>query len=191
MSEEVENVLEPEEIVADLEGVEVVGSEDAEEEVEETTTELSFEEKLAAAEAKAAENLEGWQRSIAELANARKRFNTQTQASYQNATIELVKKLLPVLDDLDRAMANAPEAIATDDWFKGIELLPRKINNIFEGLKIERIEALGQPFDPNFHEAISMEPSDEYESGHVVRELLPGYKVGDRVIRASLVYVAA
>ena len=187
MSEETEKILEPEAATTDV----VEENADAEESSEEVVVELSLEEKLAVAEAKANENMEGWQRAVAELANARKRFNQQKQASYRNATIDLVEKLLPVLDDFQRALENAPETIVADDWFKGIELIPRKLNNLLEGMDIERIPAVGEPFDPNFHEAISMEPSDEYESGHVIRELVPGYKLGDRVIRASLVFVAA
>ena len=74
---------------------------------------------------------------------------------------------------------------------KGLNLSRKKLLGIFESIGVQPIEAVGQPFDPNFHEAIQQEPSDEYESGVVVRELQKGYQIGERVIRPSLVTVAA
>ena len=152
---------------------------------------LSLEEQLEKAKSDAAANLEGWQRARAEFANARKRMDRQLSEAYTNATADAVSKLLPVIDDFDRAFANVPEAIAKDSWFDGIRLVNKKLNSILENANIERINAVGQPFDPNFHEAILQEPSDEYESGVVIRELQSGYKLGDRVIRPVLVVVAA
>lgn len=152
--------------------------------------ELSLEEQLEAAQAEAIKNLEGWQRAQAEFANARKRFEKQRQDAYTNATADVISKLLPALDDFDRAMTNVPQAIHEDSWFEGVQLAQRKLNNILEQFKVIPIEAVGQSFDPNLHEALSQEPSDEYESGTVIRELQKGYKVGERVIRPSLVTVA-
>jgi molecular chaperone GrpE len=157
---------------------------------QEEPKELSLEEQLAAAQAEAAKNLEGWQRAQAEFANARKRFEKQRQDAYTNATADVISNLLPGLDDFDRAMANIPEAIHTDGWFEGVQLVQRKLNNLLEQFKVIPIEAVGEIFDPNLHEALTQEPSDEYESGTVVRELQKGYRVGERVIRPSLVTVA-
>lgn len=153
--------------------------------------EPSLEEQLAAAQAKAAENLEGWQRAVAELSNARKRFNQQMQEAHRNTAADVVGKLLPILDDFDRALVSVPESVAEDGWYDGIKLVRRKLDGILESLNVEPIEAVGKPFDPNLHEALSSEESEEHESGIVTRELLPGYKIGSRVIRPSLVYVAA
>lgn len=151
---------------------------------------LSLAEQLAAAEAKAAEYLDGWQRARAEFANARKRLERERGESYLNASVDIATQLLPILDDYDRALNSVPAAIAQDSWFEGIQLVRRKLQNILENLKVTPIEAVGQPFDPNFHEALSLQSSDEYESGTVIAEAQTGYKLGDRVLRPSLVYVA-
>jgi molecular chaperone GrpE len=153
--------------------------------------ELTLEEQLAAAQEKAAEYLDGWQRARAEFANARKRLEKQKAEAYKNAAVDHAAKLLPILDDFDRALTNVPAEIAADSWYEGIQLVRRKFQSIMEGLKVEAIEAVGQPFDPNLHEALSLKEADGVESGIVIEELLVGYRLGDRVIRPSLVNVAA
>ena len=177
MSEE--NILEREEDVVD--GV-TAESEEA--------TPLTLEEKLAAAQAEAARNLDGWQRTQAEFANARKRFDKQWAEAHTNATANVIAKVLPVIDDFDRAMGNVPTAVVENSWFEGILLVQRKLNTILEHFNVVPIEAVGQPFDPTQHEALMQEPSDEFESGTVTRELQKGYRVGERIIRPALVYVA-
>lgn len=154
-------------------------------------TELSLEEQLAAAEEKAAEYLEGWQRARAEFANARKRMDRDRVEARRNATIDVVSRLLPVLDDFERALNTVPDDIAGNTWFEGVALVHRKLRAILESVDIEPIQALGQPFDPNVHEAVLQEESDEYESGIVMKELQTGYRLNDRVIRPAMVVVAA
>lgn len=168
-------------------------TEAAETAVDEETieVELTIEEQLEAALADSARHMDSFLRAQAELSNARKRFEKQRQMSYTNAQAELIGKLVPVLDDFERAIANVPTAIREDQWFSGIELVARKLTSILDNMNVTVIEAVGQPFDPNVHEALGQEPSDEYESGIVTREMLKGYQIGPRVIRASLVYVAA
>lgn len=151
---------------------------------------LSLEEQLAAAQAEAARNLDGWMRAQAEFANARKRLEKQRAEAYVNSTANLAARLLPVLDDFERALENVPPEIAGSSWLEGIGLVQRKLAAILESFNVTPIDAVGQPFDPNYHEALSQEASDELESGHVTRELQKGYKIGDRVLRPSLVYVA-
>lgn len=157
----------------------------------EETAELSLEEKLAAAEAQAAEYLDGWQRARAEFANARKRLERQSAEAYSNAAVAHATSLLPILDDFDRALDSVPQSIAGDGWFEGILLVRRKLQKLLDDLRVEPIEAVGQPFDPNFHEALSLKEAGEAESGTVIEELQTGYRIGDRVIRPSLVNVAA
>jgi molecular chaperone GrpE len=157
--------------------------------VDDKTQEL--EEKLAKAEEQAAEYLDGWQRSRAEYANARKRLERERIEAYGRAAVDHAQKMLPILDDINRAMDNIPEAIEDDDWFGGIQLVTRKMNAILEDLKVEKIEAVGQPFDPVYHEALALTEADGFESGTVVEEIQGGYKLGDRVIRPALVNVAA
>ncbi len=150
----------------------------------------SLEEQLNAAREEAARHLDGWQRALADLANARKRFDKMTQNAYTEATVDVISKLLPIIDDFDRALETVPQEIAGNSWFDGLQGVHRKLTRILESINAERITAVGEPFDPNFHEALSTEPSDQYESGTVVRELQAGYRIGDRVIRPALVYVA-
>ena len=121
----------------------------------------------------------------------RSRMDKQRAEAYTTATTDAVSKLLPVIDDFDRAIANVPPAIAADSWFEGLRLIQKKLANILENASIERIITVGQLFDPNVHEAILQEPSDEHESGIIIRELQSGYRVGDRVLRPALVCVAA
>ncbi|MFQ5400027.1 MAG: nucleotide exchange factor GrpE [Anaerolineae bacterium] len=156
----------------------------------EAEQEISLEEQLEETRAEAARNLEGWQRAQADLANARKRFERQRAETYLNAKVDMVAKLLPVLDDFERALNSVPDEIAKHSWFEGMTLVKRKLEAILDGLNVTPIEAVGQPFDPNLHEAIMQEASDEFESGVVTKELQKGYQLGDRVIRPSLVNIA-
>lgn len=155
------------------------------------TPEAQLAAELIAAKEEAAKNLDGWLRAQAEFANARKRFEKQRAEAYQNATADVIINLLPILDDFDRALANVPAAISGDPWFEGILLVQRKLNNILETFKVIPITAVGQPFDPTLHEAIMPEESSEHPSGTVTREMQKGYRLGDRIIRPALVYVAA
>lgn len=155
------------------------------------TPEAQLAAELAAAREEAAKNLDGWLRAQAEFANARKRFEKQRAEAYQNATADVITNLLPILDDFERAIATVPPATSGDPWFEGILLVQRKLNNLLETFKVTPITAVGQPFDPTLHEAIMPEESTEYASGTVTREMQKGYRLGDRIIRPALVYVAA
>lgn len=150
----------------------------------------TLEQQLADARAEAARNLDGWQRTQAEFANARKRFEKQRADLYTGVNSDMAAKLLPIIDDFERALNSASESIRAESWFSGITLVHRKFMSVMEGLGVEPIDAVGQQFDPNFHEALGQEPSDDYESGVVTRQMQRGYRLGDRVIRPSLVYVA-
>ena len=174
----------------DIPAEESVIAEEEQAEEAEVLEEPSVEEQLVTAKEEAAKNMDSFLRAQAELSNARKRFEKQQAQVYTNANADLVMKLLPALDDFERATASVPEAINADSWFEGIELVQRKLFGILDSLNVKKIEAVGQSFDPNFHDALAQEPSDEYESGSVTREMIKGYQIGDKVIRPALVYVA-
>ncbi len=176
------------EVVSEEEGDQSDAGEPEDGEVEEA---VSLEERLEEAEAQAAEYLDGWQRARAEFANAKKRLEKSRVEARRNATVEVIGKLLPVLDDFERALENVPDEIAEDGWFEGIALIDRKLHDILKSENIERIDTVGKPFDPNLHEAVLQEESDEYESGVVIKELQSGYKLDERVIRPAMVIVAA
>ena len=147
----------------------------------------ALQKQLEEAEAKAAENLDGWQRSQAEFINYKNRVQRDREMDYATMKGDILKRLLPVLDDMERALANRPEG---DSWANGMELIARKFQNILEAEGVKRIEATGHLFDPNFHEAISSEPSETVESGHVIEVVQNGYMLGERVIRPAMVRVA-
>jgi len=153
-------------------------------------TPSSLEEQLAAARAEAARNLDGWQRTQAEFANARKRFEKQRVEVFTSVNADLVVKLLPLIDDFERALASAPDSIQNDPWLAGVTLIYRKMLAILEDMNVQVIPAEGEVFDPNVHEALSSERSAGHPSGTIVREMRRGYRLGDRVIRPSLVTVA-
>lgn len=144
-------------------------------------------QQLKEAEAKIVEYKDGWARTQADFQNFRKRVERDNEAFKASTKGDIIKKVLPVLDDLERALQNRP---ADDAWANGIELVARKFQNILDMEGVKKIEAKGAAFDPNFHEAISHEPSDEVESGHVIDVVQNGYVIGERVIRPALVRVA-
>lgn len=161
------------------------------EDIEDAEAEPSLEDQLAEAEAKAAEYLDGWQRARAEFANARKRLERQRAEAYTNAGVDYVTKLLPIIDDLKRALESAPPEIREDPWFEGLDLVNRKFQTMMDSMNVKAIDALGEPFDPNLHEALALREAEDVESGIIIEELQTGYRLGDRVIRPSLVNVSA
>lgn len=148
----------------------------------------SLQNQLREAEAKKQEYLDALLRERADFTNFRRRMETEKSQMWSQASDETVKKLLPVLDDLERAIANRP---AGDSWADGVDMILRKFQSILEKEGISRIEAEGTPFDPNQHEAILQEESAEHESGSVIAVLQQGYRHGERVLRPAIVKVAA
>jgi molecular chaperone GrpE len=147
----------------------------------------ALQKQLEEAEAKAAEHLDGWQRAQAEFVNYKNRVQRDREADYASMKGDIIRKMLPVLDDLERSLAHRQE---NDSWADGMELIARKFQSVLEAEGVTRIEAAGQPFDPNFHEAISSEPNEDVESGHVIEVVQNGYLLGERVIRPAMVRVA-
>lgn len=157
---------------------------------EATPTTPSLEElqnEIARLQAQVEEYKDGWLRSVAELQNFRRRMEREQAEMYQTVLINIIKRYLPLLDDLERALAHRPADLA---WADGIELIYRKWRTILESEGVQRIEAEGKPFDPNFHEAIAQEPVEGMESGTVIAVVQQGYVLGERLIRPALVRVA-
>lgn len=143
--------------------------------------------KLEEAEAKVAEHRDGWQRAQAEFVNYKNRIQRDQEMSRANMKSDILQKILPMLDDLELALQNRP---VDEAWASGIELIARKFQSVLESEGVKRIEAEGQPFDPNFHEAISHEPNGDVPSEHIIAVVRNGYTLGERVIRPALVRVA-
>jgi molecular chaperone GrpE len=149
-----------------------------------------LEAALAEAEQKSREYLDGWQRERASFANYRRRTEEEQANRAQLAQEDLICRFLPLLDDLDRACEDIPEEIADHPWVKGTCLIERKFRQLLDSLGVEQIEAVGCKFDPHLHEAITHEEAEGFEEGDIIGEVLKGYRVGDRILRCSVVRVA-
>lgn len=166
----------------------VLEQEGEEEVVDEAT---SLRQQLEESRAKEAEYLDGWQRARAELANARKRFQREQEQAYTSARADLLTRLLPVVDDFARAFETLPDNPSSAAWIEGIEMVQRKFLVLLEQEGVVPIEAAGQEFDPLLHQAVTHEPSADVPDGHVIAEMQKGYRLGDRVLRPSVVRVSS
>ena len=161
-------------------------------------------EELAAAQAKADEYLDKLQRSAAEFQNSRRRLENQQAEEIERASGALVRRLLPVLDDLDLAFQNVPselQSVEADSntaqqvaWLQGFRQIRKKLGDVLAEQGLALIETAGETaseFDPNLHEAITSEPHDSVPSGHIIAEVRAGYLYKGRVLRPALVRVAS
>jgi molecular chaperone GrpE len=147
-------------------------------------------EELEEARAEAEEYLDGWRRAQAEFSNYKKRQRAEQAKVRELANANLLRKLLPVLDDFDRAIATMPEGVQKLSWSQGLLMVRRKLEAILESEGVESIEAEGESFDPYYHEAVTHEEMEGYEEGEIIGEVQKGYALGDRVLRPALVRVA-
>jgi molecular chaperone GrpE len=145
---------------------------------------------LEEARRQADENLDGWQRARAEFSNYKKRIEREKMEERARITGEIACKYLSVLDDIERALKDRPENTEAGSWAEGIDLIQRKMKNILEAEGVEIITTDGEIFDPNFHEAIAQEESDDHEEGEILEVIQQGYKIGDHVLRPAVVRVA-
>jgi molecular chaperone GrpE len=146
---------------------------------------------LEAAQAKAGEYFEGWQRERADFANYKRRVEREQSQMSQNLAGNIIKKYLVVIDDMERALKTRPNVGEGGAWSEGIDLIYRKLINILEAEGVTRMPAETEMFDPNRHEAIMQEDSPDHESGQIIEVVQPGYLLGERVLRPALVRVAS
>ncbi|MEJ5309735.1 MAG: nucleotide exchange factor GrpE [Anaerolineae bacterium] len=150
-----------------------------------------LEAQLAETERKAAEYLDGLQRSQASFANYRKRTEAEQVAWRSVANAALLSRFLPVLDDFDRAFQALPKEFAGHPWLEGITLIQRKIAGVLEAENVKPIEVQpGAAFDPLYHQAILYQEVPGFEDGQIVAEVERGYILGERVLRPASVVVA-
>ena len=159
--------------------------------VEEVEEALSLEEQLEQAQQEAAKNMEGWQRAAAELANFKRRQEEQRKLQRDRIKAEVLEGVISVLDDLDLAFQNVPEELDGQliGWVEGFRLVQRKLDKTLDEQNVMPIDTEGE-FDPNFHEAVSYEESDDHKEGQIIGEVRKGYQIGNRVLRPALVRVA-
>ena len=148
----------------------------------------SLQQALAEEQEKAAANLAGWQRAQADFANYKRRAEQERHDTSRFANQCLILELLPVLDDLERALDAVPEDLAGDGWTDGIRLIGRKLWAKLQAQGLEPIAAVGEKFDPHLHEAVMQVQGEE---DVIIEEIQKGYRLHDRVIRPSKVVVGS
>jgi molecular chaperone GrpE len=155
-------------------------------EVEQPEEMESVKKALAEEEEKSEKYLTNWQRAQADFVNYKRRSEQERADVVNYANSTLILNMLPVLDDLERALGDVPDELAKSSWVDGIRHIYRKLQALLEAQGISVIEAEGKDFDPNFHEAVM---SVEGEEGKVIEETQKGYILRNRVIRPSRVKV--
>lgn len=141
-----------------------------------------MEEKIAALEDRV-------KRQMAEFENFRKRTEKEKQAMFSMGERSVIEKMLPIVDNFERGLAAVPENEKESPLASGMEMVYRQLVKQLEDLGVTPIEAVGQEFDPAFHNAVMQVESEEYPSGTVAQEFQKGYKYHDSVIRYSMVGV--
>jgi len=150
---------------------------------------MALADQLAKAQTLAGEYLDDLQRERATFQNYRKRIERERAEQALSVAGDLLLRLLPTLDDFYRAMDAVPQG-ERDQWFAGVALILRKLERFLADEGVVEIEALGQPFDPVFHEAIGVDAEADAESGTITQVLQRGYRLGERVLRPAMVRVA-
>ena len=148
--------------------------------------EAPLEEQLAKAKEDAQRNLGNWQRAEADFQNYKRRMEQERSESRRFASAALIINVLPILDDLERALGSLDARLAGLTWFEGIALIHRKLLVLLDNAGVTPIQAEGQQFDPSIHEAVTHADGEE---GKVLAEVQRGYRLHDRVLRPTMVVV--
>ena len=156
---------------------------------------LATRSELKRVQSEATELRDSAARRQADFENFRKRTERERSESYNRAVADLVAKLLPVLDNLRRAVDTeaSVEASESDEFrhfLNGVDLIHKQLGGVLEALGVKPVPAVGELFDPHLHEAVLTEESDEHEPDTVMQEIVRGYRLGDKLLRPALVKVA-
>ena len=168
----------------DLE-VEVSEEELVTEELEDVVEEVMGEDKE-----KIAELEDRVMRQMAEFENFRRRTDKEKQSMFETGAKSVIEKILPVIDNFERGLSTMTDAEKETGFASGMNMIYKQLLTELGNIGVKPIEALGQEFDPNLHNAVMQVASEEYESGVVAQELLKGYTYRDGVVRHSMVAVA-
>jgi molecular chaperone GrpE len=156
---------------------------------------LATRAELKRLEAEANDLRDKFARRQADFENFRKRVERERSETYDHATSDLVKKLLPVLDNLGRALDTeaSVEANESDEFrhfLSGVDLIYKQLGGVLETLGVKPVSSIGEPFDPHVHEAVVTEETNDYEPDTVMQEIVRGYRLGSKLLRPALVKVA-
>ncbi len=184
--EEVEEIeTEKQELQEVVQQEETVAEEDTQQQQEQTQEDI-----VAKLEAQCADYLDKYQRCFAEFDNFRKRTIKEKASMYDDGVRSTVEKLLPVVDNLERAVAVECENNAENSFYKGVAMTLKQFQEILTSMGVEQIKALGETFNPNLHAAVAHEDNEEYGENIIMLEMQKGYQYKDKVIRHSMVKVA-
>ncbi len=199
MAEQEKEILE-EEMEKDLSEAEELKEEETQKEIEKEEPESKEDKKAAKKQAKLNKKEDSYKekidqledrvkRQMAEFENFRKRTDKEKQAMFDTGAKSVIEKILPVVDNFERGLATVPEESKEDPFVDGMNRIYKQLMSELENIGVKPIEAVGQEFDPNLHNAVMQVESDEYESGVVAQELQKGYTYHDMVVRHSMVGV--
>lgn len=146
--------------------------------------------ELDDAKAQADEYLDQWRRTAAQFSNYKKRIDKEQAEFTKLANATLITRLLPIIDDFERAFETLPPNLWGITWVEGLALIQRKLQLLLEQEGVEVIETEGEAFDPLLHQAVTHEEAEGFEEGQIIAEVQKGYSMGERVLRPSMVRVA-
>ena len=179
---------------AESEGADKESSEEANEEVKEEVKEEGkkslFGKKKNPLQDKLDDMADKYKRQLAEFENFRNRTEKEKSQMFDAGAGNVLTKILPVVDNFERGLAQVPEDKKDDPLVQGFDMIYKQLLKTLEDMDVKPIEALGKEFDPNLHNAVMQVESEEYEEGIVAQELQKGYTYHDTVIRHSMVAVA-
>jgi molecular chaperone GrpE len=159
-------------------------------EVEVVPPDPTPEERVAELDARNKETYDKYVRSVAELDNVRKRGRKDVEDARFDAQTRVLREMLPVIDNLERALAHATAAGDSSGVMEGVRLVLRQFAQALERQNVHAVEARGKAFDPTEHEAVSQAETADAAPGTVIEVLQTGYRIGDRLLRPALVVVA-
>jgi len=145
---------------------------------------------LEAEQHKSEEYLDLLRRTQADFINYKRRTGQEQNEERTSAQVAVLDQILPVLDDLGRALQSAPPELADQPWVQGILLVARRLMSVLEQLGVRQVGRAGEKFDPRWHEALTMQPQSDMPEGTILQVTRPGYALGERVIRPAQVIVA-
>ena len=157
------------------------------------TPEVSVEElqkQLEEERKKSAEYLDSYQRSRADFLNLKRRTENERATLSAEAREKLLVRLLPIVDDFERALQNLPEGLKNEPWISGVSLIEKKLKTLLEQEGVSEVPAKDAEFDPRVHEAVQHDEESQGEKDYVAEVYQKGYKMGDKVIRPAMVKVA-
>ncbi len=160
------------------------------EQLEQADQVAALTQKLEAVQLKSEEYLDLLRRTQADFINYKRRTSQEQNEERITAQIAVLEQVLPVLDDLGRALQAAPAELADQPWVQGIQLVARRLVSVLEQLGVRQVGKPGEMFDPHWHEAVTVQPQSDMQEGTILQVTRPGYAAGERVIRPAQVVVA-